>query len=60
MPRLALDLPDELGRVENSRENGESRGEETPVGTPVAVRGRGADDTRVARWHRCWAGFEGQ
>jgi hypothetical protein len=57
MPRLALDLPDDLRRAENSRENGESRADGTAVRTRTAtVNDAGVDAPRVARWHRCWAG----
>ncbi|WP_424018257.1 hypothetical protein ACOZ4N_02030 [Halorientalis pallida] len=57
MPRLALDLPDDLRRVENSRENGESRAEESTVrARTTAVTETGTDGPKVTRWHRCWAG----
>ncbi|WP_157526035.1 hypothetical protein [Halorientalis sp. IM1011] len=55
MPRLALDLPDDLRRAENSRENGERRTGGTAARTRTATV-TGSDDPRVARWHRCWAG----
>jgi hypothetical protein len=61
MPRLALDLPDGLGRVENSRENGESRTEESAVRTRTAAATEtGTDGPTVIRWHRCWAGSDDQ
>ncbi len=61
MPRLALDLPDELGRVESSRENGENRVAEDPVGTrATTANGADADNATIARWHRCWAGSGNQ
>jgi len=55
MPRLALDLPDDLRRAENSRENGESRAGGTAARTRTATV-TDIDDPKVARWHRCWAG----
>ncbi|SEO89303.1 hypothetical protein SAMN05216388_102226 [Halorientalis persicus] len=57
MPRLALELPDDLRRVENSPENGESRAEDASVRNRTATAtGTGIDDPKVTRWHRCWAG----
>ncbi|MFB6083857.1 MAG: hypothetical protein ABEJ94_06400 [Halorientalis sp.] len=55
MPRLALELPDELGRVE-SREN-RTEGPSTRTRGATVTEPR-VDDPKVSRWHRCWAGAD--
>ncbi|WP_336002472.1 hypothetical protein [Halorientalis halophila] len=65
MPRLMLDLPDELRRpgpgpesAENQTEDGRAQTRD-PTET-VTASGQPVGGPRVVRWHRCWAGTDGQ